>query len=111
MHHVVVLVSAVPWSGPPRSLTKTQQLLSKHMIAATTSKTRAHNNHPIKQQQQQLQGKVSVVYGHWKSEEEQRQYGNDLLLKLPMKDGRKITHALVISYLFIIYIFELFFAQ
>jgi hypothetical protein len=69
------------------------------MIAATTSKTRAHTNHPMKQQ-----GKVSVVYGHWKSEEEQRQYGNDMLLKLPMKDGRKISHALVFYYLFLLFI-------
>ena len=85
-HHTVVLVSSEPWNGPPRDVGPTLALLARFVSDP------------------QLVTRLSVVSGHWASEEEQRTYGNTLLENLPtpkgiaLKEGENfITHVLVVD--------------
>ena len=66
VHHTVVLVSAVPWHGHPRNVAPTLSMLSRFS------------------NDKQYTGRLSVVTGFWPTEEAQRQFGNDLLKRMPV---------------------------
>jgi hypothetical protein len=74
VQHTVVLVSSSPWHGRARDVRPTLALLGALLASRPAL--------------------VSVVSGAWASEEAQRQFGSDLLAKLP---GRRLTHALVVD--------------